>query len=313
MDLIDPKPVPRIRMEHGPRHRSAADPPVFGTPGGLFHETPLSPMLDGHFTFPRSDLPKPISMLALNAENVLPFPAVNSLFIPWDFVLILVFLGAIIPWSGVARMKRLLSKPELTTGDRLSLYGSTIFFQWLIAAILAWRCAERAVGPEELGITIGVQGRVVLTSFVLTGILCLNQLVGLGRIARMPGSERGPLFAITEKIAPRTATETLVYAALCCTAGVSEEFLYRGFAFMAFLRMIVNFGPPNAGAALLSSAWFALAHLYQGRRGVITTFVVGLIFVWVRIWTGSLIPAVAAHIGIDLVVGIGVSRFLQKA
>ena len=82
---------------------------------------------------------------------------------------------------------------------------------------------------------------------------------------------------------------------------------------MASLRMIVNFGPPNAGAALLSSAWFALAHLYQGRRGVITTFVVGLIFVSVRIWTGSLIPAVAAHIGIDLVVGIGMSRFLRKA
>ena len=282
-------------------------------PRSLFHLIAISGALDGHFTFPRSDLPKLISLLALHGENVFPSLAVNSLFIPWDFVLILVFLGAIIPWRGVARMKRLLGKPELTTADRLSLYGSTIFFQWLIGAFVAWRCAERAVSPEELGITVGIPGRVVLTSIVLTGILCLNQFVGLGRIARINASERGPLFAITEKIIPRTRRETFVYAALCCTAGLSEEFLYRGFVFMASLRMIVNFGPPNAGAALLSSAWFALAHLYQGRRGVITTFVVGLIFVSVRIWTGSLIPAVAAHIGIDLVVGIGMSRFLRKA
>jgi membrane protease YdiL (CAAX protease family) len=38
-----------------------------------------------------------------------------------------------------------------------------------------------------------------------------------------------------------------------------------------------------------------------------------MIFVSIRIWTGSLLPAVAAHIGIDLVAGIGLSRFLRKA
>jgi membrane protease YdiL (CAAX protease family) len=129
----------------------------------------------------------------------------------------------------------------------------------------------------------------------------------------MPEGKRGSVFAITEKIMPRTSKETLVYAALACTAGISEEFLYRGFVFMAFVRMIVNFGPPNALAAILSSAWFSLAHLYQGRRGIITTFVVGLIFACVRVWTGSLVPAVAAHIGIDLAVGICASRCLQKA
>ena len=129
----------------------------------------------------------------------------------------------------------------------------------------------------------------------------------------MPEGKRGSLFAITEKIMPRTRTETLVYAALACTAGVSEEFLYRGFVFMAFVRMVVNFGPPSAAAAILSSAWFSLAHLYQGRRGIITTFIVGMIFAGVRIWTGSLIPAISAHIGIDLVIGICSSKFLRKA
>ena len=112
---------------------------------------------------------------------------------------------------------------------------------------------------------------------------------------------------------PRTRSETFVYTALACTAGISEEFLYRGFVFMAFVRMVVNFAPPNAIAATLSSGWFSLAHLYQGRKGILTTFIVGMIFATLRIWTGSLVPAIAAHISIDLVVGLYAARLLRKA
>jgi len=252
------------------------------------------------------------SLLALCAKNVLPFGSVNYLHIPWDFDLILLFLGVVVPWRGAARMKSLLSKPELTSTDRLSLYGSTILFQWLIVAIVAWRSVARAVSPEEMALAAGHSWLVVWTSIVLAGLLCTNQAVGLRRITRMPAEERGSHFAITEKIMPRGLTETLVFSALACTAGLSEEFLYRGFVFMAFVRMTADFGPPKVAAAILSSLWFSLAHLYQGRRGVITTFVVGIVFVTMRIWTGSLVPAIAAHIGIDLVAGICVSRFLQR-
>jgi membrane protease YdiL (CAAX protease family) len=195
----------------------------------------------------------------------------------------------------------------------LSLYGSTIFFQWLLAAIVAWRCAARTVSPEELGLAARDWGQIAWTTLALTGLLCASQVVGIRKIAGLPEGKRGSLFAITEKIMPRTPAETWAYAALCCTAGISEEFLYRGFAFMGFVRMIVNYGPPNGLAAILSSGWFSLAHLYQGRRGIITTFIVGVIFAVLRIWTGSLIPAIAAHIGLDLAVGICASRLLQKA
>jgi membrane protease YdiL (CAAX protease family) len=238
---------------------------------------------------------------------------VNPLFIPWDFVLILLFLGVVIPWRGAARMRRLMSMPELTTADRLSLYKNTIFFQWLIVAIVALRFLARGVSPEELGIAADDPWRIAWISIALTGFLCINQVVGLRRINKLPQEKRGRLFAITEKIMPQSRRETLIYAILACTAGVSEEFLYRGFVFMAFVRMIVNYGPTNAFAVILSSMWFSLAHLYQGKRGVITTFVVGIIFALIRVWTGSLIPAIVAHIGIDLVVGICAPRYLRKA
>lgn len=244
---------------------------------------------------------------------MLPFPGVNPLYIPWDFVLILLFLGFYIPWRGASRIKKLLDKPELTSADRLSLYASTILFQWLIVALVAVRASARSVSPEELGLAARNPWQIAWVSIALTGILCFNQVIGLRKIVHVPEDKRGSVFAITEKIMPRTRVETFVYAALACTAGISEEFLYRGFVFMAFVRMIVNYGPPQTAAAFLSAVWFSLAHLYQGWRGMITTCVVGLIFVFVRIWTGSLIPVIAAHIGIDMIVGIYASRIFRKA
>lgn len=210
-------------------------------------------------------------------------------------------------------MKRFMAIADTAPSDRLALYRSTILLQWVLACLVGWRCAARSVGLEELGLTTGDSRQVAWVTIALTCFLCLNQVIGLRRIARIPPEQRGSLFAITAKIMPRSNSEMLAYAALACTAGISEEFLYRGFVFTAFVRMFVNYGPPNALAAILSAGWFSLAHLYQGRRGIITTFVVGLIFATVRIWTGSLIPAVAAHVGIDLVAGICVSRFLRRA
>ena len=241
-----------------------------------------------------------------------PFFPVNFIYIPWDFVLTLLFLATLVPWRGAARMKQLMNKPDLSSADRLSLYQSTIFFQWLIVAFVAWRLIARDVSPGELGLSVGDPWRILWTTAALTGILCANQFIGLHKIATLPADKRGSVFAVTEKIMPRSVREKWFFSALAVTAGCSEEFLYRGFVFTSFYRMMVNYGPPDTFAGILSSAWFSLAHLYQGRRGLITTFVVGVIFITVRVWTGSLIPAIVAHVGIDMVAGLYAAKVLQR-
>lgn len=241
-----------------------------------------------------------------------PFWSVQPAFIPWDFALILIFLGAIVPWRGAVRIRRLLEQPAPGTDERLSLYRTTILFQWLIVAVVAWRAFSRNLGFAELGLTVSDPWRTSWIAVVLTALLCGNQWASLRRVARFPETQRGLLFTIAEKIAPRTPTEAITFAALACTAGLSEEFLYRGFALTVFARLIVNSALSSSIAAVLSSALFATGHWYQGRKGLITTFVVGMIFSGVRIWTGSLIPTVAAHIGIDLVAGLVVAKFIQN-
>ncbi len=74
---------------------------------------------------------------------------------PWDFVLILAVLGVFVPWRGAVRVRQLLARPQLTSADRIKLYVSTIAFQWLAAATVFWRSAERGLSRADLGLLHG--------------------------------------------------------------------------------------------------------------------------------------------------------------
>lgn len=230
----------------------------------------------------------------------------NLAAIPWDFWLILILLGTLVPWRGTVRIKQLLSR-ELRGGERLSLYISTIAYQWFMVAIVAWRAFARNLSPTELGLTMGDPWRTLWSTVGLTALLCANQIVSLRVMARFPDAKRSFLFQLREKIMPTTPLESAVFVGLACTAGIAEEFLYRGFVFVVF-RHLVGFAYAVVIAAILSSMWFAVGHLYQGVRGIITTFVVGILFISVRLWSASLLPPVIAHAGIDLIAGMYGSR-----
>ena len=216
------------------------------------------------------------------------------------------------PWRGAVRIKRLISQ-ELPPGARLSLYVSTISYQWLIVAMVAWRAFSRKLSIGELGLAGGDPWRTAWVALVLTVPLCASQFASLRMMARVPEARRGFLYRFTRKIMPRTSGETVVFAALACTAGLSEEFLYRGFVFAVFMRIFVNPTSSMRAAAVLSSAWFAFGHWYQGKRGIITTFIVGMLFAAARIWSGSLLPSTIAHVGIDLIAGLCASRSLRDS
>jgi CAAX protease family protein len=253
------------------------------------------------------------SRLAKTVENVVLLPAVTLTAIPWDFGLILAVLGVIIPWRGAVRVGRLMEREDLGASGRVSLYGTTILFQWILAALVLWRALARGMNFGELGMVISEPWQAALVASVLTLFLCAGQVAGLRKMVQIPAKDRGALFRITEKIMPRTGLEACVFAVLAGTAGISEEFLYRGFLLAVLARVFAGATGSIVIASCLSSAWFAAAHLYQGRRGIITTFVVGAIFASARVWSGSLFPPIVAHAAVDLVVGLYVPRLLRRA
>ncbi len=241
---------------------------------------------------------------------------------PWDFVAILVVLALVIPWRGRIRVRRLMAQPNVTPIERLTLYASTIAFQWIAVAIVGWRAWARGMSPAALGLPITNLGRTVTAAIILTLLLLGAQIVGLRQSARLPPEKRGYVQHLAEKLLPQNTVERLAFAALATTVGVCEEFLYRGFVFGALFTLSeakasalpawVNFMPPSWVLAFLGSALlFGLAHLYQGKKGMAATFVAGLLFAGARIFAGNLAPGIVAHTAVDLTAGLLAPKLLR--
>src|SRR5215470_5528377 len=228
---------------------------------------------------------------------------------PWDFWLIFFALGVLLPWRGRARMKKLLAMPHVSSLERLVLYASTIAFQWLAVALVGWRVWAHGYTAPQLGLLFHDQTRLLIAGLVGAGIIGGLQWLNLRRVSRIPVESRGPVQAIAERILPQSAVELLPYFALAITAGLCEEFLYRGFAMAALARA-------GLGAWLvvfISSLLFGLAHSYQGRGGIVMTFLVGLLLGASRLTYNSLVPAIFWHSAVDIVAGVAGRRYLRPS
>jgi membrane protease YdiL (CAAX protease family) len=225
---------------------------------------------------------------------------------PWDILLIFFLLGVIVPWRGRAKLQHLLAKPHVEPAERLSLYGSTIAFQWLATAVAAWRAWAHGFTAAQLGLAMPELLTVTVIAVFGAAVIVTLQWLNLRRMGRSVSPLRRPLQALAERILPQSMRELVPFFALSVTAGLCEEFLYRGFAMAALSRT----GLPIGVVILLSSVIFGLAHLYQGRAGFVSTTVLGLLFGVSRAALGSLVPAVVWHMGVDLVAGIAGPRYL---
>lgn len=224
----------------------------------------------------------------------------------WDYIFILGILAVFVPWRSRGRVRMLLESPALGSSERLSLYLSTIVFQWAAAAGITWRCFAHGEGLGSLGIALPNAPRAFAATVVLSAVLVLNQIFGIRRLAGLAPERRGLVAQLAEKLLPRTRAEKYAAVALVSTVAVCEEFIYRGFIEGVFENALSSV---LAGAAI-SAAFFASAHLYQGRRGIVATFVIGLVFSGVRIWTGSLWPSIFIHFAVDFSAGVASSRML---
>jgi len=225
---------------------------------------------------------------------------------PWDIWVIFLLLGLILPWRGQQRMKKLLAMPRVTTVERLTLYASTMAWQWCAVALVAWRGWAHRFTASQLGLTIHDRTRILVVSIAGALTMAAFQWLNLRRVGRISLEARGPVQVLAERILPQSTVELLPYLALAITAGLCEEFLYRGFV----MAVLVSAGLPSWAVVLISSVLFGLAHSYQGRGGVVMTLFVGLILGTSRMAYDSLVPAIVWHTAVDVVAGTAGPRYL---
>jgi membrane protease YdiL (CAAX protease family) len=225
----------------------------------------------------------------------------------WDFALILFILAIIVPALGRRRVRDLLELRDTSKSDRLSLYASTIALQWLFAAVILWRVSRHAIRPEQLGLSFSATG-ITITVVLCSAVLAL-QLISLHRLKSDPGALTGETVQLALKVFPRDGIERVCFTVLVCTVAICEELVYRGFVQYVFKTWSGSLTVGIVGSSLL----FSVAHLYQGKRGLVSTFGVGVLFAGVRAWTGSLVPTVVAHFVADLTIGLLAPRRILAA
>jgi membrane protease YdiL (CAAX protease family) len=228
----------------------------------------------------------------------------------WDFVLILLFFAIAVPLLGRRRIRELLAVSETTKSQRLRLYASTITFQWIAVAVIFWRARTHGISEAELGLAISNPRLTAIVTICLTALVIANQIVALKRLSVDPQEVQGQLQQVAIRIFPQDNPERIVFLGLVTTVAICEELIFRGF--FQYVFEVWTGGLLLAGI-IGSAALFAISHLYQGRRGVIVTFVVGVIFSAIRAWTGSLIPSGTAHFCADLIVGLMARERIRSA
>ena len=210
---------------------------------------------------------------------------------------LLAFLLLVMPlwgWLDMRRLKRLDSAQA-----RIRSYSVGIATTWLLALIClaVFPFATLWQAPPGFAERLGLEH---IPSGMLPGMLVA---FGAGLFAPVLMARKRP-----EQIArqldpiramlPTDRTQGWLFVLVCLTAGICEEWIYRG-----FLLNWLMVGWPDANAWLLlviAVLLFGVAHIYQGFAGVVMTSFLGLIFTLLHLAIGNLALSMLLHALIDL-------------
>ncbi|MGR6963660.1 CPBP family intramembrane glutamic endopeptidase [Geodermatophilus sp. URMC 61] len=214
------------------------------------------------------------------------------------------------PVVGHVLHRRFEGRLRTDDGARRSFYGRLLVLEWGLAALalVVWLSAPgvdaAAVGlrwPQSWPGPVAVAATVLVLGFVVVSTRALRS-GGLARAAelRRPGEGRHaePAVHATLALLPRTTAERRLFTLVGVTAGVCEEWLYRGF-FLAVVAAVGE-GLPTPVLVAVGALAFGLAHAYQGVAGIVTTGVLGGVMAGLYLGTGSLLLPVVLHALIDL-------------
>lgn len=214
----------------------------------------------------------------------------------WPARALTVVLVVVLPPLAVAQVG--MVGGEDVAAHRNAVYLSSAGFHWLLAGVAVWAGLASGFGGDGLGL-------VALAPFSVLGwsVGMIPVLVALVLVGRALGLRESPLLA---GLLPRTGKEKLGFVALAVSAGICEEVVFRGFLITALNGAIGS----KWGAVLVAAGVFGLLHAYQRATGVARAAVLGLLLTVPFLATGSLIPSIVAHVGVDLLAGLWLGRRL---
>jgi membrane protease YdiL (CAAX protease family) len=182
---------------------------------------------------------------------------------------------------------------------RLWLWSGWMIMLWTLVAagVALWLSGARAWESLRLITPRGWRLSVAIGLVLASVIAYARPVVRIARSKRPKRVRMGRPDA--ERLVPHTGSELGWWVATSLSAGFCEEFIFRGYLIWAFQSLLGLWG-----AAALSVVVFALAHGYQGAKGILSAGIAGSLLTLVVLISGSLLPAIALHALVDIGQGL---------
>jgi membrane protease YdiL (CAAX protease family) len=186
----------------------------------------------------------------------------------------------------------------------LANYAITLAWEWTLAGIAYWGLrvkktplrqvlGEKRPGAKEFFVDAGIAA-----AFWFVAMIVLATIGILLRGLHMESAQKQ-----ISQLAPSTIVEGAMWIALSVSAGVCEEFIFRGYLQQQFTRVS---GQLWVGV-MVSSLLFGAAHGYEGIAGMLMITLFGALFSMLAIRRGSLRAGMIAHAWHDIFSGIALS------
>jgi len=208
--------------------------------------------------------------------------------------LLFVYVCVIRSWRGVARYRQFVASRE-TDPNALVRYARRFVGRWWLMAALAG--AAVVMSPGVTWASVGLAWPSGLMAWAMVGAVLIALSLAPWRVRIAVSRGRLPNRTSVAALHPRTAPERRAIVAMGVTAGIAEEFVFRGL-FVAAGVGLLGLDPLLAG--LIVAVIFGLCHAYQGVLGVLRTTWFGLLVTVMYGVAGSLLPAVIFHVVVDL-------------
>ncbi|MEO1553177.1 MAG: type II CAAX endopeptidase family protein [Pseudomonadota bacterium] len=229
----------------------------------------------------------------------MPFLSADSLSLVDIAILAVIIIG--LPLEALLTLKK--GRAELASGKpgvRIKRYTQTILLLWGVSLpiIVLWAASGRAW--PALGFQIQ-SDPMALLGWGVAAAVALFFLFQFSYIARSQSARDQFRDALAKtplmiNFLPQTDAERRLFNLMGVSAGIAEEIVFRGYLIWAFGLFM-----PVWAAALAALAVFTILHLYQGATQLPAIFTLGTLVTVVFLLSGSIWPAIALHVFIDVI------------
>lgn len=214
----------------------------------------------------------------------------GSLAPAWHTRLLLVWL------LGVPLLGLTLEPSFVAVGSVWELYAPSLLLSLVLAAFVTRIGLGGSILRELVGKTWRSFADVIVDTIWGFGFAALVVIVDRVIVTALGSPES----AASHALMPSSAAQTAGWLLVALSVGISEELVYRGYLRKQLAALT---GSPVAGV-VLQALLFAIAHAEQGSSSVARFAIYALGFGWLASTRGSLLPAMLAHVGLDVYAGL---------